>query len=89
MEKQKKVLQNSKTRGMPQANFSTWPVMKKIQYKEKIYRIMAQIANCLHVKNHALWASDYAIKLINKMYPNNFDEVKKEREIQIALMKSV
>jgi hypothetical protein len=26
---------------------------------------------------------------INKMYPNNFDEVKKEREIQIELMKSV
>ena len=55
---------------------------------EKIYRIMAQIANSPHVKNHALWASDYAIKLINTMYPDNLDEVRKEREIQIALMKS-
>jgi hypothetical protein len=62
---------------------------EKDPIKEKIYRIMAQIANSPHVKNHALWASDYAIKLINKMYPNNFDEVKKEREIQIELMKSV
>jgi hypothetical protein len=57
--------------------------------KEKVYRIMAQIANTPHVKNHALWASDYAIKLINKLYPNNLDEIKKEREIQIELMKSV
>jgi hypothetical protein len=56
---------------------------------EKVYRTMAQIANSPHVKNHALWASDYAIKLINNMYPNNFDEVKKEREIQIKLMESV
>jgi hypothetical protein len=57
--------------------------------KQKIYRVMAQIANSPHVKNHALWASDYAVKLINTMYPNNFDEVKKEREKQIELMKSV
>ena len=62
---------------------------EKDPIKEKIYRIMAQIANSPHVKNHALWASDYVIKLINKMYPNNFDEVKKERKIQIKLMKSV
>jgi hypothetical protein len=62
---------------------------EKDPIKEKIYRVMAQITNTPHVKNHVLWASDYAIKLINKMYPNNFDEVKKEREIQIELMKSV
>ncbi|MDR1399120.1 MAG: hypothetical protein LBJ41_04280 [Treponema sp.] len=62
---------------------------EKDPIKQKMYRVMAQIANSPHVKNHALWASDYAVKLINTMYPNNFDEVKKEREIQIALMKSV
>ncbi|MFP3041813.1 hypothetical protein LQZ19_08325 [Treponema primitia] len=50
---------------------------------------MAQVTNTPHVKDHALWASDYAIKLVNKMYPNNSGEVKKEREIQIELMKSV
>jgi hypothetical protein len=62
---------------------------EKDPLKEKMYRVMAQIANTPHVKNHALWASDYAVKLINTMYPNNFDEIKKEREIQIELMKSV
>ncbi|MDR1159198.1 MAG: hypothetical protein LBK69_01035 [Syntrophomonadaceae bacterium] len=59
---------------------------EKDPIKEKIYRVMAQIASTPHVKNHALWASDYAVKLINTMYPNNLDEVKKEREIQIELM---
>jgi hypothetical protein len=62
---------------------------EKDSVKEKMYRVMAQIANTPHVKNHALWASDYAVKLINTMYPHNFDEVKKERETQIELMKSV
>jgi hypothetical protein len=62
---------------------------EKDPIKEKMYRVIAQIANTPHVKNHALWASDYAVKLINTMYPNNFDEVKKERETQIELMKSV
>ncbi|MDR1325229.1 MAG: hypothetical protein LBK00_04250 [Treponema sp.] len=62
---------------------------EKDPIKENIYRIMAQIANTPHVKNHALWASDYVIKLINKLYPNNFDEIKKERELQIELMRSV
>jgi hypothetical protein len=62
---------------------------EKYPVKEKIYRVMAQIASIPHVKDHALWASDYAVKLINTMYPNNFDEIKKERETQIELMKSV
>jgi hypothetical protein len=62
---------------------------EKDPIKACIYRIMAQIINTPHVKKHALWASDYAIKLINKLYPNNFDEIKKEREIQIGLIKSV
>lgn len=62
---------------------------EKEPIKEKIYRIMAQIAAVPHVKNHALIASDYAVKLINSLYPNNLDEVRKERDTQIRLMKSV
>jgi hypothetical protein len=62
---------------------------EKDPIKACIYRIMANIVNTPHVKTHALWASDYAIKLINKLFPGDFDEIKKEREIQIKLMKSV
>ena len=62
---------------------------EKDPIKEKVYRVMIQVATTPHVKNHAMIASDYAVKLINKMYPNNFDEIRKEREIQIELMKNV
>ena len=55
----------------------------------KVLRAMGQVAATPHVRWHALIASDYAVTLINLMYPNDLDEVKKEREIQIELMKSV
>lgn len=62
---------------------------EKDPVRVKVLRVMAQVAATPHVKRHALIASDYAIKLINVMHPKNFDEVRKEREIQIALMESV
>jgi len=62
--------------------------MEKDPIKVKVLRVMGQVAATPHVKRHALIASDYAIKLINLMYPKNFEEVRKEREIQIELMKS-
>lgn len=55
----------------------------------KVLRAMGQVAATPHVRYHALVASDYAVTLINVMYPGNLEEVRKEREIQIALMKSV
>ncbi len=62
---------------------------EKDPVKVKVLRAMGQVAATPHVKWHALIASDYAVTLINLIYPNNFDEVKKEREFQIELMKSV
>lgn len=57
--------------------------------KQKVLRVMAQVAVTPHVKRHALIASDYAVKVINLLYPGNFEEVRKERELQIKLMESV
>ncbi len=62
---------------------------EKDPVKVKVYRTLGQVAAIPHVKRHALIASDYAITLINVMYPKNMEEVKKEREIQISLMQSV
>lgn len=56
--------------------------------KAKVLRIMGQVTLIPHVKRHGLIASDYAITLINLMYPKNLEEVRKERKIQIELMKS-
>ena len=63
--------------------------MEKDPIKVKVLRMMGQVAATPHVKRHALIASDYAIKIINLMYPKNFEEVKTERNIQIELMNSV
>lgn len=62
---------------------------EKDPIKEKALRVMGQVAATPHVKRHALIASDYAVKVINLLYPGNLDEVKKERELQIKLMESV
>lgn len=62
---------------------------EKDPIRVKVLRIMGQVAATPHVKRHALIASDYAITLINLMHPKDMDEVRKEREIQIALMKRV
>jgi hypothetical protein len=57
--------------------------------KKKFYKTMAQITCIPHVKAHGLWATDFAVTLINKMYPDNMEEVRKEREKQIELIKMV
>ncbi|OPX46008.1 hypothetical protein CLHUN_04830 [Ruminiclostridium hungatei] len=62
---------------------------EKDPIKVKVLRVMGQVAATPHVKRHALIASDYAITLINLMFPKNLEEVRKERKIQIELMKSV
>lgn len=62
---------------------------EKDPVKAKVLRIVGQVTLIPHVKRHALIASEYAITLINLMYPKNLEEVRKERKIQIELMKSV
>ena len=54
-----------------------------------VYRTLGQIAATPHVKRHALVASDYAVKLVNRMFPRDLDKVHEMRETQISLMQSV
>lgn len=57
--------------------------------KVKALRAMGQIAATPHVRWHALAASEYAVVVINLLYPKDFDKVREKRELQIKLMKSV
>ncbi|MHB1454965.1 MAG: putative immunity protein [Saccharofermentanales bacterium] len=57
--------------------------------KAKVLRAMGQVAATPHVRWHALVASEYAITIINLLYPKNFDKVKEERNWQIERMKSI
>jgi len=56
---------------------------------ERFLRTMAQLTASPHVKYHGLWASDFAITLINTMYPNDEAAVHDERMAQIQLLKSI
>lgn len=62
---------------------------EKDPVKAKVYRVLGQVVATPHVKRHALIASDYAVTLINLLHPKDMEEVRKEREIQIGLMKSI
>jgi hypothetical protein len=57
--------------------------------KERFFRTMHQITCIPHCKYHALWATDFAVTLINRMFPGNSGEVKKERETQLKLIRRV
>ena len=81
------LLQPDEVRTMPEKEVQ--PLAKKEEdvVKVRFYRTMAQLVASPHVKYHGLWAADFAITLINKMYPGDFEAVKKERLKQIELLK--
>jgi hypothetical protein len=55
--------------------------------KARFFRTMAQIACIPHCKYHAIWATDFAVTLINRIYPGDLCAVEKERRTQINLAK--
>ena len=50
-------------------------------------RVAGQAIGTGHMREHAMVASDYAIKVVNLKYPDNMEAVKEEREWQIATLK--
>ena len=52
-------------------------------------RVAGQAIGTGHMREHAMVASDYAIKTMNLKYPNNVDEVVKERKWQITTMEFI
>jgi hypothetical protein len=56
--------------------------IEKDLIKVRFLRTMAQIAASPHVKYHSLWATDFAVTLINRMYPGDMDNVRIERSQQ-------
>lgn len=52
-------------------------------------RTVGQAVASGHMREHAMVASDYAVKVINLLYPHNRDAVNKERLWQTDCLKSV
>lgn len=47
-------------------------------------RVVGQAVSTGHMKEHVMVVSDYAVKVMNLMFPNDIDAVTKEREWQIS-----
>lgn len=62
---------------------------EKDQVKAKALRAMGQIVATPHVRWHPLVASEYAVVMINLLYPEDMEKVRLERELQISMMKNV
>lgn len=52
-------------------------------------RVVGQSIATGHMKEHAMVASDYAIKVITLLYPNEIEKVTEERLWQIKNLKSI
>lgn len=52
-------------------------------------RVLGHAISSAHMKEHAMVASDYSIKVINLLYPGNAEKVKEERSWQINCLKNV
>ncbi|MDO4666759.1 MAG: hypothetical protein Q4A90_02855 [Streptococcus sp.] len=52
-------------------------------------RVVGQAVATGHMREHAMVASDYAIKVINLLHPNDLDAVKDERLWQIEKLESL
>lgn len=55
--------------------------------KKIALRVVGQAVGSGHMKEHAMVASDYAIKVTNMISPNDFDAITKEREWQLNELK--
>lgn len=57
------------------------------EIKKTALRVVGQAVGSGHMREHAMVASDYAIKAINLTSPNNFNALSEEREWQLKKLK--
>lgn len=53
------------------------------------FRVIGQAIGTGHMKEHSMVASDYAIKVINLLYENNYEKAKEERMWQLNKIKEL
>ena len=62
---------------------------EKDPVRAKVLRALGQVAATPHVRWHALVASEYAVVVVNLLYPGDMERVRMEREWQIGRMESL
>ena len=59
---------------------------EKDRVRKRFYQTISQLLASPHVRFHALWATDFAISLINRKDPGNLDLVNQERRKLIGIL---
>ena len=59
------------------------------EVKKYALRVVGQAVSSGHMKEHAIVASDYAIKFINIMYHNDLEKVTAERNWQLRKLNEI
>ena len=69
-----------------QAGFKIHALAKQAEnpIEQALLRVIGHAVATAHMKEHAMVASDYAIKLINLAYPDDLAAVQKERQWQLV-----
>lgn len=82
---------NARMHEVRQAGFKIHQVAKTCDdlLLQTAFRVVGQSVATAHMKEHAMVASDYAIKVINIKFPAALDAVKQERQWQIDTMTSL
>lgn len=57
--------------------------------KKRYLRTMSQLIATPHVKYHGLWATDYAVTLINALHPGDLNAVRMERSKHIEILSGI
>jgi hypothetical protein len=72
-----------------QAGFKVHQLAKvcSVPVVQAALRVVGQAVGSGHMREHAMVASDYAIKTINLKYPNDMNAVKIERNWQISTLR--
>ncbi len=68
-----------------QSGFQIHKLAKQCQHAptQAALRVAGHAVGVAHMRQHAMVASDYAIRVMNLLYPNDYEEVLQERKWQI------
>lgn len=79
---------NARMHDVRQAGFMIHRIAKAqtTDLETTIFRVIGQAVGTGHMREHAMVASDYAIKVINLLSPDDLERVRAERQYQIDLL---
>lgn len=82
---------NARMYDVRQAGFKIHEMAKACEniVMQTALRVLGQAVATGHMREHAMVASDYAIKVVNLLSPNDMDAVKRERKWQIEHLKGI